>query len=135
MLRYEAPSPVQARYVTTDVEHHGQTVPAGSVMVLLNGSANRDERQFPDPDRFDVTRKIQRHLSFGYGIHFCLGAHLARLEARIALEEVLKRVSRMGDRPRQRRAGPDLDRPRLGEAPGAHPVTATDPARRSAARA
>jgi cytochrome P450 len=90
-LRYEAPSPVQARYVTRDVQHQGQTVPAGSAMVLLNGSANRDERQFPDPDRFDVTRKIQRHLSFGYGIHFCLGAHLARLEARIALEEVLAR--------------------------------------------
>ncbi len=91
LLRYEPPSPVQARYVTKDVEHHGQAVPAGSVMVLLNASANRDERQFPDPDRFDIYRKIQRHLSFGYGLHFCLGAHLARLEARIALEEVLKR--------------------------------------------
>jgi cytochrome P450 len=91
LLRYEPPSPVQARAVTADVEHHGQTVPAGNVMVLLNASANRDERQFPDPDRFDIRRKVQRHLSFGYGIHFCLGAHLARLEARIALEEVLKR--------------------------------------------
>jgi cytochrome P450 len=60
-------------------------------MVLLNGSANRDEREFPDPDRFDIHRKVQRHLSLGYGIHFCLGAHLARLEARVALEEVLKR--------------------------------------------
>jgi cytochrome P450 len=91
LLRYEPPSPVQARYVTGDVEHHGRTVPAGSVMVLLNASANRDERQFPDPDRFDIHRKVQRHLSFGYGLHFCLGAHLARLEARVALEEVLKR--------------------------------------------
>ncbi|HXN62705.1 MAG TPA: cytochrome P450 [Acidimicrobiales bacterium] len=91
LLRYEAPSPVQARYVTKDVEHQGQTVPAGSVMVIINGSANRDERQFEDPDRFDITRKVGRHLSFGYGIHFCLGAHLARLEARIALEEVLQR--------------------------------------------
>ncbi len=90
-LRYEAPSPVQARLVTKDVEHQGRTVPAGSAMVIINGSANRDERQFPDPDRFDITRKIGRHLSFGYGIHFCLGAHLARLEARIALEEVLAR--------------------------------------------
>jgi cytochrome P450 len=90
-LRYEPPSPVQARYVTVDAEHHGTTVPAGSVMVLLNASANRDERQFPDPDRFDIHRKSQRHLSFGYGIHFCLGAHLARLEARIALEELLTR--------------------------------------------
>ena len=91
LLRYEPPSPVQARAVTADVEHHGQTVPAGSVIVLLNASANRDERQFPDPDRFDIHRKVQRHLSFGYGIHFCLGAHLARLEARVALEELLKR--------------------------------------------
>jgi cytochrome P450 len=90
-LRYEPPSPVQSRSVTTEVEHHGQVVPAGSIMVLLNASANRDERQFPDPDRFDIHRKAQRHLSFGYGLHFCLGAHLARLEARIALEEVLKR--------------------------------------------
>ena len=104
-------------------------------MVLLNASANRDERQFPDPDRFDIHRKIQRHLSFGYGIHFCLGAHLARLEARIALEEVLTALPRLGGRPRQRRAGPDLDRARLGEAPGAHPVTAADRAHRSAARA
>jgi cytochrome P450 len=90
-LRYEAPSPVQSRFVTKDVEHHGRTVPAGSVMVLLNASANRDERQFDDPDRFDIRRKAQRHLSFGYGLHFCLGAHLARLEGRVALEEVLKR--------------------------------------------
>jgi len=91
ILRYEPPSPVQARYVTKDVEHHGQTVPTGSVMVLLNASANRDERKFADPDRFDIHRNIGRHLSFGYGLHFCLGAHLARLEGRVALEEVLKR--------------------------------------------
>ncbi len=91
MLRYEPPSPVQSRYVTRDVELHGQTVPAGSVMVLLNASANRDEREFPDPDTFDIHRKAQRHLSFGYGLHFCLGAHLARLEARVALEEILLR--------------------------------------------
>jgi cytochrome P450 len=91
LLRYEAPSPVQARYVARDVSHHGQTVPEGSAMVLLNGSANRDERQFPDGDRFDIHRRISRHLSFGYGIHFCLGAALARLEGRVALEEVLNR--------------------------------------------
>jgi cytochrome P450 len=90
-LRYEPPSPVQARLVTKDVEHHDQTMPEGSIVLLLNASANRDERQFADPDRFDIRRKAQRHLSFGYGLHFCLGAHLARLEARVALEEVLRR--------------------------------------------
>lgn len=91
VLRVESPSPVQARYVTRDVEHHGTTVPEGSVMLLLNGSANRDERHFPDGERFDVRRDIGRHLAFGYGIHLCLGATLARLEGRIALDEVLRR--------------------------------------------
>ncbi|MFI5040859.1 MAG: cytochrome P450 [Acidimicrobiales bacterium] len=91
LLRYEAPSPVQARYVAKDVEHHAQKVPEGSVMILLTAAANRDERQFDDPDRFDIHRKIGHHLTFGYGIHFCLGAALARLEGRVALEEVLKR--------------------------------------------
>jgi cytochrome P450 len=91
LLRYEAPSPVQARYVTKDVEHHGQPVPEGSIMLLVNGAANRDEREFPDPDRFDVFRSIKAHLTFGYGLHFCLGSHLARLEGRVALDEVLDR--------------------------------------------
>ena len=91
LLRYEAPSPVQARYIAQDVEHYGQTVPAGNVMVLLTAAGNRDERHFPDPDRFDVRREIDHHLSFGYGIHFCLGAALARLEGRVALDEVLQR--------------------------------------------
>ncbi len=93
LLRYEAPSPVQARYVTRDVDYHGRTVPEGSVLLLINGSANRDEREFEDPDRFDITRRIGHHLTFGYGIHFCLGSHLARLEGRVALEEVLRRFS------------------------------------------
>jgi cytochrome P450 len=93
LLRYESPSPIQARYVTEDIEHHGQPVKAGSVMVLLTASANRDERRFPDGDRFDIHRQIERHVAFGYGVHFCLGAALARLEARIALEEVLKRFT------------------------------------------
>jgi cytochrome P450 len=91
ILRYEPPSPVQARHVTREAEHHGRTLPAGSVVVLLNASANRDERQFEDPDRLDIRRKVKRHFSFGYGLHFCLGAHLARLEARVALEELLAR--------------------------------------------
>ncbi len=91
VLRYEAPSPAQARWVAHDVEHHGQEIPEGSVMMLLNGSANRDDRQFPDGDTFDIHREIGHHLSFGYGIHFCLGAALARLEGRVALDEVLNR--------------------------------------------
>jgi cytochrome P450 len=94
LLRYEAPSPVQGRTVMRDVEWHGTRVPAGSVMLLLTGSAGRDERQYPDPDRFDAERQIVRHVSFGYGTHFCLGASLARLEARVALEEVLARFPR-----------------------------------------
>jgi cytochrome P450 len=94
LLRYEAPSPVQARYVTRDMEYYDRTVPEGSVILLLNGSANRDERQFDHPDRFDIHRNISHHLTFGYGIHFCLGSHLARLEGRVALEEVLKRFPR-----------------------------------------
>ncbi len=91
ILRYEAPSPVQARWVTRDVTHHGRLVPKDSIMVLLNGSANRDSRHFPDADRFDIHRRIDRHLSFGHGIHFCLGAALARLEGRVALDEILNR--------------------------------------------
>jgi len=91
LLRFEPPSPTQARYVMNDVELHGQVVPEGSVILLLNGSGNRDDRKFPDGDRFDVTRKIDHHLAFGYGLHFCLGAALARLEGRVALDEVLQR--------------------------------------------
>ena len=91
VLRYEAPSPVQARYVTRDVELHGQTVPEGSIVLMLNGAANRDDRHFPDGDTFDINRRIDHHLSFGYGLHFCLGAALARLEGRVALDEVLRR--------------------------------------------
>jgi cytochrome P450 len=91
VLRFEAPSPVQARYVTRDVELHGARVPEGSAMLLINGSANRDERRYADADRFDVGRKDTHHLSFGIGVHFCMGAGLARLEGCVALDEVLKR--------------------------------------------
>ena len=91
ILRYEAPSPVQARWVAKDVEYHGTKIPAGSAIVALNGSANRDDRKFSDGERFDIHRTIDHHLTFGYGLHFCLGAALARLESRVALEEVLAR--------------------------------------------
>jgi cytochrome P450 len=91
LLRYEAPSPVQGRWTSRPVELHGTEVPAGAKVLLLTGSAGRDERQYPDADRFDVRRRFDQHVSFGYGIHFCLGASLARLEGRIALEEALRR--------------------------------------------
>ncbi len=90
-LRYEAPSPVNGRWTMADTEFQGQLIPAGSKLLLLNGSANRDDRHFPDGDRFDVTRKINRHLSFGNGAHFCVGAALARMEGQIALRELLRR--------------------------------------------
>jgi cytochrome P450 len=89
-LRFEPPSPVQARYVARDVEHYGHTVTEGSYMLLINASADRDPARHLDPDRFDIHRKAP-HLGFGQGIHFCLGSALARLEARVAFEEVLKR--------------------------------------------
>ena len=91
VLRYEAPAPCIARYVTRDVEHHGRVVPAGSVIALLVGAANRDARRYPDPDRFDIRREVGQQLAFGWGIHVCLGAALARLEGRVTLEEVLER--------------------------------------------
>lgn len=91
ILRYEAPSPVQARLVAEDVELHGVALPEGSVVLAINGAANRDERRFPEGERFDVTRRIDHHLTFGFGLHFCLGAALARLEGRVALEAVLAR--------------------------------------------
>jgi cytochrome P450 len=93
LLRYEAPSPVQARWVTTDIELYGHSIPATSKLVLLTGSAGRDERKYDEPDRFDIHRPIDHHVSFGYGIHHCLGAALARAEGRIAIEETLNRWS------------------------------------------
>jgi cytochrome P450 len=94
ILRYEPPSLALARFVQRDVSLHGRVVPEGSVLVLITAATGRDPRQFPDPDRFDVERPISRHLSFGVGPHVCLGAPLARLEARIILEETLARVPR-----------------------------------------
>jgi cytochrome P450 len=91
LLRYDAPSPVNGRWTTRDVELHGTTIPQGSKVLLLTGSAGRDERKYPDPDRFDVHREFDHHVTFGYGIHFCIGAALARMEGRVGLEEVLRR--------------------------------------------
>jgi cytochrome P450 len=92
MVRYDTPLQNLARTTTREVELHGETLPAGARVALLWGSANRDERRFENPDRLDFDRGPKRHFAFGNGIHFCLGAPLARLEARIAIEEVLARM-------------------------------------------
>jgi cytochrome P450 len=91
LLRFEAPSQYQVRTATRDVTLHGTTIPAGSAVLLVTGSATRDERMFPDPDRVDIDRerKMGFNLAFGYGVHSCLGAALARMESRIALEALL----------------------------------------------
>lgn len=91
LLRYDAPSPIQGRFALRDTTYHDTVIPAGSKVALLTGSAGRDERQYDHADTFDVTRTGIRHISFGHGSHFCLGAALARLEARVAIEETLKR--------------------------------------------
>src|SRR5262249_41864424 len=91
VLRFEPPPLHIARYVTQDVEFHGKTVPAGSTIVFLSGSANRDPRQFEDGDSFDIHRERKSHLAFGHGFHVCLGNALARVEGRVALDEILNR--------------------------------------------
>jgi cytochrome P450 len=93
LLRYEPPAPHVARCVTRDVTCYDQTVPQGGVMMMLIGAACRDQRQFgPDSDEFNIHRPARQHLAFSVGTHFCLGSALARLEGRIALEEILKRI-------------------------------------------
>jgi cytochrome P450 len=94
VLRYWPPSQYQGRTLTRDVEWYGQRVPQGARVLLLTGSANRDEREFADPDRFDVRRDTANHLGLGVGVHFCLGAALARLESRVGLEEFATRFPR-----------------------------------------
>jgi len=91
MARYDSPT-VQSppRITTRAVELHGRRIPKGEPVVFIWMSADHDERQFPDPDRFDVRRTIERHLGFGFGLHYCVGAALARLESRIAFEELLR---------------------------------------------
>lgn len=89
-LRFEPTGPHVARWTTRDFEAYGKTVPAGSAMLLLFGAANRDPRRFENPDAFDIHR-TNSHLTFGKGMHYCLGANLARLEGRVALDELLNR--------------------------------------------
>jgi cytochrome P450 len=91
VLRCENPAYSFGRVVAADVEFYGQTVPAGSILLCVGGAPNRDERQFgPDAEIFDIHRAIERHITFGHGAHFCLGASLARLEARLAIEEIMR---------------------------------------------
>lgn len=94
VLRHSGPTHYAARTVTHDVELYGRTVPKGDRILLLIASANRDEREYPDPDRFDVGRRIPQLITFGQGVHFCLGASLARLESRVAVEEFARRFPR-----------------------------------------
>jgi cytochrome P450 len=92
ILRWEPPALQIARYVTRDVEYHGRVVPEGSAMLMLVGAANRDHRRFPpNGDVFDIHREQRSHMTFGAGTHFCMGNALARLEGKVALEEILKR--------------------------------------------
>jgi cytochrome P450 len=90
-LRYEPTGHSIARYVTEDIEYYGTTVPAGSPILLIMASANRDPRRYENPDVYDIRRGDIQHLTFGYGLHYCLGANLARLEGRVALDEFLNR--------------------------------------------
>jgi cytochrome P450 len=92
-LRHQAPVQMMFRTATTDVEIAGSRIPHGATVLPLIGSANRDDRVFPDPDTFDVRRPTGDQLSFGHGVHYCLGAALARMEAKVALEELLRAAS------------------------------------------
>jgi 6-deoxyerythronolide B hydroxylase len=91
-LRYAGIVPALPRITTRDTEIAGIKIPAQQLVLPFFMAANRDPRRFPDPDRFDITRKTTGHLAFGFGIHFCLGAHLARLETRIAMEGIIRRL-------------------------------------------
>lgn len=91
-LRYESPAPMLFRVTREEVTLSGVTIPKGKMVVALVAAANRDPAQFPDPDRFDIRRDTRGHVAFGYGIHFCVGAPLSRLEGRVAFEEMLRRL-------------------------------------------
>jgi cytochrome P450 len=108
VLRYRSPLQWMYRVPNREVELHDRNIPAGSLVLAVIGSANRDPRQFPDADRFDIERDPNAHLAFGHGIHFCLGAPLARLEARIALTELFQRIENISlasDQPWEPRKG------------------------------
>ena len=95
LLRYDSPVQRTARIASVDAEVGGQPMPKGTMVITALGAANRDPAQFPDPDVLDVTRKDPRHISFGFGIHFCLGAPLARVEGQLALGTLLRRMPKL----------------------------------------
>lgn len=94
-LRYRSPLQWMFRVTRQDVELHGCRIPAGKIILAMIGAANRDPKQFPEPDRFDITRDPNPHIAFGHGVHFCLGAVLARMEARVALDHLLKSIEQI----------------------------------------
>ncbi len=94
ILRYHPPAQYVGRYTLSDITLHGVTIPAGSPVLLINGSASRDERYYDEPDRFDIDREQGQNIGFGYGVHSCLGAALARMESRIAIELLRDRMPR-----------------------------------------
>ena len=95
LLRYDSPVQRTARITNTDVEVDGRAIAKGSMVVAAIGAANRDPAHFPEPDRLDIARRDNRHVAFGFGIHFCLGAPLARVEGQIALGTLLRRMPGM----------------------------------------
>jgi cytochrome P450 len=95
-LRYDGPVPATVKIATEDIEWHGRSIRRGDMVLPFMSSANRDPRQFANPDMLDVRRAPDRHLAFAFGLHFCLGAWLARLEARLALDTVLRRLPALG---------------------------------------
>jgi cytochrome P450 len=108
-LRFDSPVQGLARTTTRDAEVRGVRIPKGNKVLLLFASANRDEAEFPEPERFDVERQPNHHLAFGFGNHFCLGSSLARLEARVAFEELLGRLPNyrlLEERVERLRSGP-----------------------------
>jgi cytochrome P450 len=91
-LRYDGPVPATVKIAAREVSWHGRTIRRGDMVIPFIAAANRDPRQFPDPDRLDVRRRPERHVAFAWGIHFCLGAWLARLEARLVLDAIFRKL-------------------------------------------
>ena len=125
-LRFEPTGPHVARYMIQDFDCYGTTVPAGSAMLLLFGAANRDPARYDNPDTFNIHRDNKAHLTFGKGLHYCLGANLARLEGRVALDELLNRFPEWDLDYDDHGTGADVDRPGLGTATDCAALNLTD---------